>query len=43
MSPSAKLAIWSGIALIVGGAAWLMIERGPAILVDLAGAVMACF
>lgn len=38
-----RLALVPVLALLIGGAAYLMAVRGPAILVDLAGAVTACF
>jgi hypothetical protein len=43
MPAGVKFAVFGGLALLIGGAAWLMIARGPAILLDLAGAAAACF
>jgi hypothetical protein len=43
MTFATKAAILSALAALVGGAAWIMITRGPAILLDLAGAITACF
>lgn len=36
-----RIAIMTGIALLLGGATWLMLARGPALLIDLAAAVKA--
>ncbi len=43
MPVSVKWSLIGGVALLCLGAAYLLIERGPAILLDLQGAVNACF
>jgi hypothetical protein len=45
MPVGARLAIITIIALICAGAVWLMLVRGPALLLDLSGAAgrLICF
>ncbi|MFZ1109568.1 MAG: hypothetical protein WAN43_14645 [Rhodomicrobium sp.] len=38
-----KWSLIAGLALLCGGAAYLMIARGPALLIDLGGALAGCF
>jgi hypothetical protein len=43
MPRSAKVALIGTVGLLCGGAAYLMITRGPALLLDLGSALAACF
>ena len=43
MPASLKWSLIGGIAALCIGAAYLMITRGPALLLDLGGALMGCF
>lgn len=38
-----KWSLIAGLALLCGGAAYLMIARGPALLLDIGGALAGCF
>jgi hypothetical protein len=38
-----KWSLIGGLALVLGGAAYLMIARGPALLLDIGGALAGCF
>ena len=40
---SLKWSVAAGIALLCAGAVYLMVTRGPAILLDLSSAVSGCF
>lgn len=43
MPQSVKWGVIAGIAALCLGAAYLLIERGPALLLDLGGALAGCF
>lgn len=43
MPQSLKWSLIAGLALICSAAAYLMVERGPALLLDLSGALAGCF
>jgi hypothetical protein len=43
MPASLKWSVIGGIAALCIGAAWLMVMRGPALLLDIGGALMGCF
>jgi hypothetical protein len=43
MPQALKWSFIAAVALLVAGAAWIMIERGPALLLDLGGAIAGCF
>ncbi|MGO8955198.1 MAG: hypothetical protein ACLPWS_10365 [Rhodomicrobium sp.] len=43
MPQSAKWTLIGGLAILCMGAAYLMAARGPAILLDLGGALAWCF
>jgi hypothetical protein len=40
---SVRALLWSGLALLLGSAAWLYAERGPAMLLDMATASASWF
>jgi hypothetical protein len=43
MSESLKWSLIGGVAILCTGAAYLMVARGPALLLDLPGALAGCF
>jgi hypothetical protein len=43
MPSGLKFAVTAVIMLACGGAAYLMVERGPALMLDLTDAIAACF
>ncbi|MGO9547201.1 MAG: hypothetical protein ACLPPF_20705 [Rhodomicrobium sp.] len=43
MPQSVKWSVIAGIAILCIGAAYLMLARGPAVLLDLGGALAGCF
>lgn len=43
MPHTAKWTLIAGLAILCMGAAYLMFVRGPAILLDLGGALASCF
>ena len=43
MPRSLKWGVIGGVSVLCAGATYIMIVRGPAILLDLAGAIAACF
>ncbi|ADP69375.1 hypothetical protein Rvan_0085 [Rhodomicrobium vannielii ATCC 17100] len=43
MPQALKWSFIAAVAVLVAGAGWLMITRGPALLLDLGGAIVGCF
>jgi hypothetical protein len=43
MPQAVKWCVIGGVALLCAGASYLMIARGPALLLDLGGALAGCF
>jgi hypothetical protein len=43
MPVAIKFAMCTALAALIAGAAYLMVARGPAILIDLGGALAGCF
>ncbi len=43
MPESVKWSLIGGVAVLVAGAAYLMVARGPALLLDIGGALAGCF
>jgi len=43
MPQALKWSFIAAVAVLLGGAAWLMLTRGPALLLDLGGAIVGCF
>jgi hypothetical protein len=43
MPESLKWSVIGGVAVLCLGAAYLMVARGPALLLDIGGALLGCF
>lgn len=43
MPQSVKWALFAGVSILCAGAAYLMISRGPALLLDLGNVFAGCF
>ncbi len=43
MPLSVKWSLIAGLTLLCGGASYILISRGPALLLDIGGALAGCF